>query len=41
MIYEPKSCDTTEDRIREPKNEDRQLSDSVDAKMLAIKIEDW
>ncbi len=41
MIYELKACDTTEETIREPLNEDRQLSDSVDAKTLAIKFEDW
>jgi hypothetical protein len=27
MIYEPKTCDTTEETIREPQDEDRQLSD--------------
>ena len=40
MIYEPKACDSTEERIKEPLDEDRQLSDSVDAKTLAIKLED-
>ena len=40
MIYESKACYTTEDRMRETQDEDRQLSDIVDEKTLAIKLED-